>query len=52
LQQLSEQRYEMDIEIVLGFATIMTNWQYPIIITKLDEGCTIELIVTIKYNEL
>ena len=45
LQQLSEQNFRMKVDIVLGYATVMTNWQVPITINKLGEGCTIELIV-------
>jgi hypothetical protein len=48
LQKFSEQNYRMDIDVVLGNATVVSNWQTPIIINKLSEGCIIELIVTIK----
>jgi hypothetical protein len=48
LQKFSEQNYRMNVDIVLGDATVMSNWQTPIIINKLSEGCTIELTVTIK----
>ena len=52
LQQLSEQSYEMDVEIIVGDATVISNWQVPIMVNKLDEGCIIELIVTIKFHKL
>jgi hypothetical protein len=52
LQQISEQGYRMNVDIVLGDATVMSPWQTPIIINKLREGCIIELIVTIKFHEL
>ena len=48
LQQISEQSYEMNIDLSLGYATVMTHWQVPIIVGKLNEGCTVELIVTLK----
>jgi hypothetical protein len=50
LQKFSEQNYRMNVDIVLGNLTVMSNWQTPIIINKLSEGCIIELIVTIKYE--
>ena len=52
LLQFSEQSHEMEVEIIVGDATSISNWQVPIIINKLDEECTIELIVTIKFHEL
>jgi len=52
LQQLSEQNYRMKIEISIGFLTVMTDWQVPIIINKLSDGCIIESIVAIKQDKL
>jgi hypothetical protein len=49
LQQLSEQSYIMTVDIVIGMATVMTNWQVPIIVSKLSEECTIELVVTMGH---
>jgi hypothetical protein len=48
LQQISEQRYTMNVDLSLGFATVASPWQVPIIVDKLSEGCTVELTVTIK----
>ena len=48
LQQLLEQSYKMEVEIVVGDAAVISNWQVPIIINRLDERCTIELIVALK----
>jgi hypothetical protein len=52
LQQISEQGYTMNVDLVIGNATVMSDWQTPIIINKLSEGCIIELIVTTKFYEL
>ena len=49
LLQFSEQSYEMKVEIVVGDATVMSDWQVPIIINKLGEKCIIELIC---YNKI
>jgi hypothetical protein len=50
LQQISEQGYTMNVDIVLGNATVMSPWQVPIIVDKWREGSTLELTVTIKYD--
>lgn len=52
LQQYSEQNYKMEVEVAVGDATVLSNWQIPVIIGKLDEKSIIELIITIKYSEL
>jgi hypothetical protein len=51
LQQFSDHNYKMEVDIVLGDATVISNWQVPIIINKLSTGCSIGLIITIKYIE-
>jgi len=48
LKQISEQSYKMGIDIAIGFATVISKWQIPIVVNKLNEGCAIELIVTLK----
>ena len=48
LQQFSEKNYKMNVNISIGYATVISNWQVPIVINKLDEGCAIELIVSLK----
>jgi hypothetical protein len=50
LQQISEQGYTMNIDLVLGNATVMSPWQVPILVDKWREGSTVELTVTIKYD--
>jgi hypothetical protein len=49
LQQISEQGYTVDVDLVLGMATVMSPWQVPILVDKLDAECAVELTVTIKY---
>jgi hypothetical protein len=48
LQKFSEQSYKMNVDLSLGYATVVSYWQVPIIVNKLSEGCTVELTVTIK----
>ena len=52
LRQYSEQCYKVEVEIVVGDATVISNWQVPIIVDKMGDDSIIELIVTIKYSEL
>jgi hypothetical protein len=47
LQQCSEQSYKMYIDISLGHATVLTNWQVPIVVDKLDATSIVDLKV--KY---
>jgi hypothetical protein len=49
LQQISEQGYTMNVDLVLGNATVMSPWQVPIIVDKWREESTVELAVTTKY---
>ncbi|MDR0762899.1 MAG: hypothetical protein LBF01_00180 [Bacteroidales bacterium] len=48
LQKFSEQSYKMNIDLSVGYATVISYWQVPIIVNKLSEGCTIGITVTIK----
>ena len=48
LRKLSEQSYAMTIDLKVGEATVMTSWQVPIIVNKLNDGCIIELLVISK----
>ncbi|MDR2475264.1 MAG: hypothetical protein LBD45_05350 [Bacteroidales bacterium] len=52
LQQTSKHKYRMKVDIVTGDATVISNWQVPIIINKLGEENIIELIVTTKFHSL
>jgi hypothetical protein len=52
LRQYSEQSYKMEVEIVVGDATVISNWHVPIIVDKVGDDSIIELIVTVKYSEL
>jgi len=47
LQQLSKQGYEMKVDLFLGYAGIMSYWELPIIVDKVNEKCIIELIITV-----
>jgi len=51
LQQLSEQNYEMRVDLFPTYLTAVTYWQAPIIVDKLDEGCVIELLIVDKGIE-
>ncbi len=48
LQQVSAQSYVMKVNLQPNLAAVITNWQVPIVVNKLSEGCTIEIIVTLK----
>jgi len=48
LQQLSEQSYEMKVDFRPSNLFIVVYWQVPIIVNKLREGSTIELVLTAK----
>jgi hypothetical protein len=50
LQQISEQGYTMNVDLVLGNATVMSPWQVPIIVDKWGEKSIVKLTVTIKYD--
>ena len=52
LLQFSEQSYEMKVEIVVGHAAVLSNWQVSIIVDKVVNDSSIELISTIKQYEL
>jgi hypothetical protein len=52
LQQTSEYKYRMKVDIVVGDATVMSDWWVPIIINKLGEECIIELIATTEFHSL
>ena len=52
LQQYSEQNYKIEIGIVIGDATVISNWQLPIIVDKVGDDNIIKLISTIKYSAL
>ncbi|MDL2256753.1 InlB B-repeat-containing protein [Bacteroidales bacterium OttesenSCG-928-I14] len=51
VQQLSEQSYEMEIEMLVGDAAVMSDWYVPIIINKINDDSIIELLITKKYHE-
>ena len=46
LQQISKQVYEMKVEVLVGYALVMTYWYVPIIVNKLRDGCIVELIAS------
>ncbi|MDL2256751.1 InlB B-repeat-containing protein [Bacteroidales bacterium OttesenSCG-928-I14] len=46
IQQLSERRYEMEVEILEGHLTVLEEWQVPIIINKINDDSIIELLIT------
>ena len=48
MQQVSAQSYVMKVNLQPNLAAVITNWQVPIVVNKLSEGCTIEIIVTLK----
>lgn len=49
LQQISEQHYQMNIDLLTSDLTVLTPWQVPIIIEKLSEGCSVDLIVKERH---
>ena len=51
LQQISEQSYEMEVNILLTQALVLTCWHVPIIVNKLDDGSIIKLVITFKNSE-
>ena len=51
LQQLSEQKYEMKVDCFTNWLPSFATWYVPIIVNKLSEECTVELIVTHKEFE-
>jgi hypothetical protein len=51
LLQFTEQGYEMKVDVFTGLLHLISPWQVPIIVDKLDERCIIELTVTIKDIE-
>ena len=48
LQQLTAQHYEMRIFVSGGELTVIGRWFIPIIVDKLDEEATVELIATFE----
>ncbi|MDR1226364.1 MAG: hypothetical protein LBK47_05625 [Prevotellaceae bacterium] len=50
LQQISEQGYTMNVDIVLGNATVMSDWQTPIIINKMGQESNVELKINTGYT--
>jgi len=51
LQQLSEQKYEMKVDRFTNLLPSYTTWNVPIIVDKLCEECTVELMVIHKEFE-
>ena len=45
MKQISEQSYEMEVEIIPGFSAIITNWEVPVIVSKLSKGSIVELSI-------
>ena len=50
LRKLSEQSYAMTVDLKVGAASVVTNWQVPIIVSKLNDECIIDLIVIAKQT--
>ena len=48
LQQISEKSYKIKVSILPTDLTVMTYWHVPIIINKLDDDSTIDLVIIIK----
>ena len=46
LQQVSEQNYEMNVNLRPGIAAVITRWHVPIIVSKITDDNAIELILT------
>ena len=46
LQKLAKQSYAMSVNLYPNAATVITPWQAPILVDKLNEDDTVELIVT------
>jgi len=51
LQQISEQNYEMKVNILLTQLPYLTFWEMPIIVNKLNKTSIIYLVVTYKAYE-
>jgi len=49
LQQLSVKHYVMNVDILLNWTMVITNWQLLVIVNKIADESDIELIVTRHY---
>jgi hypothetical protein len=49
LQQISKQGYTMNVDLVLGEATVMSPWQVPIIVDKIGKESNVELKVNTGF---
>jgi hypothetical protein len=45
LQQLSEKSHEMKVDYFVTMLPMVTTWHAPIIVNKLSEECTVELLI-------
>ena len=48
LQQISEQSYKMNVNVRIGVASVISYWQVPIIVNKMNDRCIVKLIVTYR----
>jgi hypothetical protein len=49
LHQLSANRYEMRVNLLTTFLAMVSYWRVPIIVRKISNEATVELIITEEY---